>query len=144
MSLRRGVDAARGASSGRRTTTLGLLAAVVVLASLAPVAIASDDAENSHTVSGVFHGWTRRHHLEDGGYHFHGWTEHGHGAKYAGVYHYNSLHVHCDNSGSADHVHCDAHTDNNNHKSVHEAPLTGGCSYSDGHGWCPHSMEPFP
>ncbi|MDQ3981365.1 MAG: hypothetical protein M3271_01645, partial [Actinomycetota bacterium] len=73
-----------------------------------PAVVASDDAANSHTVGGIDHGWDRRHHTFDGGYHFHGWTGHGHGSKYVAVWHVMASHLHCDklgNGGTDGHLH---------------------------------------
>lgn len=77
------------------------------------------------------------------------WTDHGHGQKVAGLFHYPNTHVHCyagpSSGGSDGRVSCEDTVANNNHQSYHDAPVHSGynCSdYGDGHGICPHWMEP--
>lgn len=117
---------------------VSLLVALV----LAPTtAIASHDVDNSHRINGVFHGYTRRYHSFDGGYHFHAWSEHGHGSKNAYVQHDNAAHLHCTNTDNVDHVHCDAHVANVNHSSAHDVPSGSRQRFDDGHGIDWHIME---
>lgn len=119
---------------------IAFLTLVVVVAIQLPV-LANHDVDNSHTINGVFHGFTRRYHSFDGGYHFHAWSDHGHGSKYASVHHTGATHRHCANSDNVDHVHCDAHLNSTSHESWHDGPAGDNRTYGDGHGIDLHNME---
>jgi hypothetical protein len=119
---------------------VGLLVLVFLMASQLPV-VANHDVDNSHTINGVFHGYTRRYHSFDGGYHFHAWSDHGHGTKHAGVYHTGATHSHCLNTDNVDHVHCDAHLNSISHESWHDGPAGDDRTYGDGHGIDLHNKE---
>jgi glyoxylate utilization-related uncharacterized protein len=130
----------RSARLGSFAATFAILV-LVTLAVVASPATASHDVDNSHTTNGVFHGYTRRYHAFDGGYHFHAWSDHGHGEKNAYIQHDNASHLHCNNVDNVDHVHCDAHVSTVNHSSAHDAPNGSSQTFNDGHGIGWHIME---
>lgn len=117
-----------------------LLALAAATVGQAP-AVASHDVDNSHTINGVYHGYTRRYHSFDGGFHFHAWSDHGHGSKHASVRHTGATHTHCSNTDNVDHVHCDAHLGSVSHESWHDGPAGSDRTYGDGHGIDLHNME---
>lgn len=130
----------RTAPGDWRIVTVALFSMLFTLAA-SGLANAGHDVDNSHTINGVFHGYTRRYHSFDGGYHFHAWSDHGHGSKNAYLQHDNAAHLHCTNTDNVDHVHCDAHVSTVNHSSGHDAPAGDRQRFNDGHGIDWHIME---
>ncbi|MGH9892552.1 MAG: hypothetical protein ACREA0_11310 [bacterium] len=132
----------RSLTSRRLGALLGLILFVALLLGQAQV-LAGHDTSNEHTNNGIYHGWVRRYHAFDSGYHYHAWTEHGHGYKYVSGTHAGITHSHCDRLNNTDHVHCDYHVGGVKHSSFHDAPGGGtACDkFNDGHGICAHEME---
>lgn len=106
-----------------------------------PLVLAGHDVDFAHTDNGIWHGWTRRYHAFDGGFHFWGFTEHGHGYKLATIDHYTFAHRHCIDIDNRTHVNCFAHVNVLGHGSWNDAPAGEKKFYNDGHGTPTHFME---
>jgi lactam utilization protein B len=131
-------------------TTLVLVAASFLLVGVwSPPAYAacSFDKSNEHTVGSVFHGWSRTYCEISADYTFSVETNHGHGNKYAALYHADLSHLHCDSyaTGSVN-AFCSKSGINVNHLSFHDVAGSASCydRMTDGHGFDCHNMEALP
>lgn len=131
-----------------RTAIILLVATMFLAVVWAPPAFAvcSSDKSNQHTVGSVRHGWSRLFCQPGNTYTFTGFTNHGHGTKYAAIYHSDASHRHCEKlvTGSAN-AQCTAGGLSASHFSFHE--IAAGSCYdrmADGHGFDCHFMEALP
>jgi hypothetical protein len=100
---------------------------------------------NNHTQGSVPHGWSRAWSCDH--YNYNGWTNHGHGTKYVALVASPTGNILCDAvaTGSTN-ASCRRNSGSTHIGSFHDTgPATGGCDlFNDGHGICPHTMEPIP
>jgi hypothetical protein len=130
-----------------RPLVLILFSSSILVASSSPAfAACSFDKDNDHVVSGITHGWDRFFCQPANNYNYDAFTNHGHGDKYAALWHSDASHIHCDDIGNGSvNAFCSATVPNTHHETFHDAPL-GGClnRYGDGHGIDCHDMEALP
>jgi hypothetical protein len=130
-----------------KIAVVALLATTTVIATVEPAsAICEFDKSNQHTVGSVFHGWTRTFCQPAGNWVYTVSTDHGHGAKYAALWHTGATHLHCDSlvSGSGN-ASCSDTVGNTHHYSSHDvADPACGDRFGDGHGFDCHAMEGLP
>jgi hypothetical protein len=109
------------------------------------LAACSFDASTVHTTGSVTHGYQRLFCVPSYDYTFTVSTSHGHGNKYAALYNSVNNNLNCDDleSGSVTAT-CQRSGYGIHHYSYHEAPLSCGSFYSDGHGISCHYMEELP